>query len=282
MFNDVARIFYNNVFEDFKRYQRQRDSLEVGFNKHLISVTNFASSLYHFREHLLDYKNKIKNLHRENGDYNLIRSICNVSKHGNLDDKSHIIESASKIEEIFITVYYKDDLGVFPLHFTRVVAYCTDKISRDVDKPLVNILNFWGNFLEENKLIGSWVNQNYGVDFLNEPLNRNDTLGTVKMEILKGAPNGVFMQFWEFDYSLGYAVNISRPDHAPELHIRPVDRHALCLSFNKKDGSTRDIEIELTEEENIEFIKAINEEARQKFMEKIYQKRFFEITRKLK
>lgn len=156
MFDDINAYFHENVWITYKSYSKKHNIRSAGISEYLKLSINFATVLYHLREHIPKEKQKTKKqLIEICPDYKLLADIVNASKHNNISNDSPLISRAEDIYEAIVITEYKDKLG--PFRHIEIIVYVklNDGSERILHDILINVLNMWLVELNQLGIIGT-------------------------------------------------------------------------------------------------------------------------------
>lgn len=154
MYDDLHAYFIENVVRKFERFVESRESEEVGESSHLRCGVDAAAALYHFREFLPDATRPlVEDVTRSCPEYDLLRDVTDVSKHGSLNRPSARLKKAEDLVEQTVFTRIKDDSEPGAVFHKRVLGTLEDGTTVELYPALVAVLNYWSRELERRGVI---------------------------------------------------------------------------------------------------------------------------------
>jgi hypothetical protein len=277
LFDDLNGYFHENLvpaYDAFRESYRRNDS---GRNIRLRTAVDAATALFHFREHIPAPHTKSRSsVTTECADYALIADVANASKHKELNRPTPagtpLVARASDLYEQICIIQYEDADGPYTNCRVTVVADCSDGISRDVDRAVINVFDYW-----RLALLSMNVN-NYPRCALfcsrgsDEFVMRADARAP-NFEIINTVRWSSRFQLRKYNSVDGRTYPVDLTGANIEMGIyRPA--YTLHARLKTKDGVEFSGEIALTNEEAQEYHGLNDDVARQSFVDKIaFQRR---------
>jgi len=155
MFDDINAYFHENVWTTYKSYSKGHKIPQAGVSELLKLSINFATVLFHLKEHIPKEKQKSKKqLVSICSDYKLLADVVNVSKHKTITNDFPLISRAENIYEEIVITEYTDNLGTFNHIENRVCIKLDDGSEHNFHDIIINVLNMWLVELNQIGVIG--------------------------------------------------------------------------------------------------------------------------------
>jgi len=269
MFDDLASYFYENVVEAFNDYLNAKNSGTAGRSRDIRAATAATAALYHLREHLP--KNcalKSATICLKCPDYSLLGDVANAAKHHSLTRGTPQISSATQIQEQIVLTEYEDEKGPYHWIENSVQVKLTNGSERDVLEVLINVMNYWQNYLHGAGVIPKA--HNYSVPKDVQPKSRAECEShRLNFEVLQGHRLYQIWRLRKFNYSTGkiepkdlggghLVFRLFRPNYQFDLTLK---NEALGKEFRKTfslgEEHSKQIALLQTKEEKEFFIETL-------------------------
>jgi len=203
MFDDLATHFYEHVVRSLEDYLNVKNSDKAGRSRDIHAAINAATPLYHLREHLPSpYNLTWEMVNSRCPDYSLLGDIVNASKHSTLTRGSPQVINAAQIFELLVNTEYLDAQGPFFWIEKIVLVKLANGTERDVLEVLINVMNFWQDYLHAIGTIQKSVK--YTVPVVAQPRLRADcAAGHLDFEAVKGLRFKQTHRLQKFNYTTG-------------------------------------------------------------------------------
>ncbi len=262
MFNDLATYFYHAVVGDFEDYLDGLKSTTSGMSRDVRKAVASAEALYHFREHLPTSSSLTRRQIATSycSDYDLLGDVVNAIKHKEVTHSPNPkFKFAKDIVEQIVITFYEDAEGEYK-HVEKAVAInLTDGTTKNLEEVLVNVMNFWQNYLQSIGIIHN--KKSYSISSSSQPKLRvecND--GKMDIELIQGLPFTQTCLLQKYDYSTGKVepIDLTGSDFRMNIYKPPV--YEVSFSITKdKTGEVFQKTVNLSESET-EHLKRLKTE----------------------
>jgi hypothetical protein len=284
VFHDLAGLFYESVEPAYRVYAESRDNTKAGRNRLLRAAVEAATALFHFREHLpADLARARSQAVLECPDYRLIADVTNAAKHGaltrNTSEGPPLVSSADAIHELIVITRYEDEVGEYSDARVQVVVDCDDGVTRNLDRAIVSVLNYWGGILSASG-VASYLPR-HPVDEPGSRFVARADAHPLDFEIVQGLRFASHLQLRMFDATKGrsspvdltganLSFNIYRPSYVFQITATP-----------SAGGPSFTCSLELTPEQSLAYQALKTDDERTEFLKAIANERQAEIRCKL-
>lgn len=269
MFDDLATLFYDSVLSAYEDYTAAREDNTSGRSLHLRTGIEAATALFHFREHLpAQHKKNRGQVAAECPDYRMVADVVNAVKHRvvtkNTPEGAPLVTSAEDLEEATIITIYADVDGEYSDSRTAIFANCSDKVRRNLDVTLTNVINYWGKELENINIIRFSPQPMPvlpGTRFVARPNARS-----TNFEIVRGIRWRQTIQLLRFNVAKGFAEPVKLT--GSELKMR-LYRATYAIEINvphPNGGESISCVLELSEDQSLALHKLKTEVEREQFV----------------
>lgn len=285
MFNDLSNYFVHNVIAGYKSYRTARSSAP-GAYEHTRYAIEFATALFHFREHLPDANKATRTqIEQKCPDYRLIADVTNAAKHNVITSPTpqgpSLVSKAKDIAEETTIVQYTDSTGSYRHIGSQVLVKCSDGTERSLDVALVRVLNFWIN---ELKILGV-IQLDPAEEFVQPGsifLSRDQASDVLDLQMTKSLAWSHRMRLLEFDNATQSAKPMDLTGAQVQMRVYQP-KYTVNLTVSPPDGAEPFvIDLELTDEEAVEYHGLKNDEKRGAFAQKLFDARRDEVANKLR
>jgi hypothetical protein len=271
MFDDLATHFYEHVVRSLEDYLDVKNSGRAGRSRDIRAAINAATPLYHLREHLPSpYELKWETVNSRCPDYSLLGDIVNASKHSTLTRGSPLITSATQIFELLVNTEYKDKQGPFFLVEKVVLVKLANGKERDVLEVLINVMNFWQDYLHAIGTIQKSVK--YTVPVVAQPRLRADCDSAhIDFEAVQGLRFKQTHRLQVFNYTTGkIELRDMTGKHIRFTLSKPAEPAVLDLTLqNESLGKEFKRRIPLSTKESGELARLQDNQEKQAYLENL-------------
>jgi hypothetical protein len=282
MFDDLATHFYEHVVRSLEDYLSVKNSGVAGRSRDIHTAINAATPLYHLREHLPSpFELKWETVNSRCPDYSLLGDIVNASKHSTLTRENPQIANATQIFELLVNTEYKDKQGPFFSVEKLVMVKLANGMEKDVLEVLVNVMNFWQDYLHS---IGSIQRSlKYTVPVVAQPRLRADCdLAHMDFEAVQGLQFKQIHRLQIFNYATGKVeLRDMTGKHIRFTVSKPAEPAVLDLTLqNEPLGKQFKRKITLSAKESAELARLQDSQDKQAYLENLpsAQKALHEMT----
>jgi hypothetical protein len=285
MFNDLANYFVHNVIAAHKCY-RSACSSSAGVYEHTRYAIEFATALFHFREHLPDPQKLSRiEVERRCPEYRLIADVANASKHQVITAPTpqgpSLVAKAEDIEEETTIVEYTDEDGSYRHACSQVIVACTDGMKRSLDQALIRVLNFW---IAELKHLGV-IDLDPAAEFVQPGakfMTRDEASEELNLQITKGLNWSHRLRLLEFDNTTQSARPVDLTGARAEMRLYKP-QYSVTLTLTPPDGSEPfEIDFQLTDEESVLYHRLKTDAEKSTFAQKVWHARQDEVAQKVR
>lgn len=278
MFDTTDTYFYHTVVADYLAYLDARKCKPFGSKHDLRTALTAATSLYHFREHLpASHKASVSEIALRCADYLVIQDVANVAKHRTLTKGKPRIRRAEDIFELLVSVSYEDKAGEYFDADKIVVIRLEDGSELDLSQALTNVINFWGAFLVEIGVRGTFK-PFPRIGCAGEIHVPRDKARNVAMEIVRGLPFRAGIRSMKFNPALGRAEKIDLNQVTAARMTLRRRRFAVDVMLNDpRTGIEYKATLDLSENESERLAALQTTEDRDAFLKRLLDDRKFEL-----